>query len=246
MGVDQGEETTMESKRLIFVIAGLAALAAAPAWSAEDEPGSVSFDGLTLVEHADADVTYVLPEADFSVYNRFMIMEPEVAFRRNWQRDVNRGVRSTAARVTTQDMDRIKSQMSELFLEVFTQELNAGGFTIVEEPGEDVLILRPAIINLDVTAPNTTTASRNQTWVANAGSASLFIELYDSLSGQILARAVDSRSARTSAGFQWATSVSNRAEARNALRIWARTLVDSLNEVRERETVISAAPQERL
>jgi hypothetical protein len=234
MGVDQGEETTMEPKRLISVIAGLAAMTAATAWS-EEEPLGVSFDGLTLVERADVDVTYVLPEADFSIYNRFMILEPEVAFRRNWQRDVNRGVRSTAARVTSEDMDRMKSQMSELFLEVFTQELMSGGFTIVEEPGEDVLILRPAIINLDVTAPETQTATRSQVWVANAGSASLFIELYDSQTGQILARAVDSRSARTSAGFQWATAVSNRAEARNALRIWARTLVDSLNEVRHRQ-----------
>src|SRR5688572_3053916 len=156
MGVDQGEETTMEPKRLISVIAGLAAMTAASGWSAEEEPLGVSFDGLTLVEHAEVDVTYVLPEADFSVYNRFMILEPEVAFRRNWQRDVNRGVRSTAQRVSTQDMDRMKSQMSELFLEVFTQELMNGGFTIVEEPDEDVLILRPAIINLDVTAPDTT------------------------------------------------------------------------------------------
>jgi hypothetical protein len=243
---NQGEETIMEPKRLFPIIAGLAAMTAAPGWSAEDEPLGVSFDGLTLIEHADADVTYVLPEADFSLYNRFMIMEPEVAFRRNWQRDVNRGTRSPAQRVNTRDMERIKSQMSELFLEVFTQELTNGGFMIVEEPDEDVLILRPAIVNLDVAAPNTQTANRTQTFVANAGSASLFIELYDSLTGQILARAVDSRSARTSSAFQWASSVTNRAEARNALRIWARTLVDSLNEVRERETVISAAPQERL
>ena len=234
----------MEPQRLISVIAGFAAMTAATGWSAEEEP--LSFDGLALVEHADVDVTYVLPEADFSMYNRFMIMEPQVAFRRNWQRDVNRGVRSPAQIVNTRDMERIKAQMSELFLEVFTQELTNGGFTIVEEPDEDVLILRPAIVNLDVAAPNTQTANRNQTFVANAGSASLFIELFDSLTGQILARAVDSRSARSSASFQWASSVTNRAEARNALRIWARTLVDSLNEVRERETVISAAPQERL
>src|SRR5262245_19657907 len=140
MGVDQGEETTMEPKRLISVIAGFAAMTAATGWSAE-EPLGVSFDGLTLVEHAEADVTYVLPEADFSIYNRFMILEPEVAFRRNWQRDINRGVRSPAQRVTTQDMERIKSQMSELFLEVLMQELMNGGFEIVEEPDEDVLIL---------------------------------------------------------------------------------------------------------
>jgi hypothetical protein len=66
--------------RLISAIAGLAAMTAATGWSAEEEPLGVSYDGLTLVEHAEADVTYVLPEADFTIYNRFMIMEPEVAF----------------------------------------------------------------------------------------------------------------------------------------------------------------------
>jgi Protein of unknown function (DUF3313) len=224
----------MEPKRLISVIAGFAAMTAATGWSAE-EPLGVSFDGLTLVEQAEVDLTYVLPEADFAIYNRFMILEPEVAFRRNWQRDVNRDARTLSQRVTERDMERIKSGMAELFLEVFTQELTAGGFAVVEEPDEDVLILRPAIINLDVAAPNTQSANRTRTFVANAGSASLFIELYDSLTGQILARAVDSRQARNSAGFQWATPVSNRAEARNALRAWARMLVGSLNEIREQE-----------
>jgi hypothetical protein len=220
----------MERRHLISVVAGIAAMTSATAWAADDSTDGQSYDGLTRVENAAADILYVLPDADFTVYKRFIILEPYVAFRRNWQRDQNRN-RSTATRVSDRDMQNIKSGMTELFNEVFTQRLTASGFQIAEEPAEDVMILRPAIVNLDITAPDIPSAARTRTYVANAGSGTLFLELYDSVTGQLLARAVDSRRARNSVGFQWATSVSNRAEARNAMNVWAGMLVDSLNAV---------------
>lgn len=199
------------------------------AWAADELP-AVSHDGLMLVKDSKADVAYILPEAEFAPYDRFMILEPAVAFRKNWERDFNR---SSTRRVRDSDMQRIKTGMAELFLEVVTQELQESGYAIVEEPGEDVMLLRPAIVNLDVTAPDLRSASRTRTYVASAGSASLYIELYDSISGQILARAIDSKEARDHGSFRWATAASNRSEARKMLRRWAEMLVERLEAVRE-------------
>lgn len=201
------------------------------AWASE-EP-ELTYDGLKRVGGAQADVTYVLPEADFAAYNAFIVMEPSVAFRRNWQRDARRTAGRVSRRISDADMERMKSSVADLFKEVFVQRLEGAGFEMAETPGEDVMILRPAILNLDVTAPDAPTG-RSRTFVASAGSGSLFIELFDSVTGQILARAVDSRRARSTPTFQWVTPVSNRAEARRALNIWAGMLVDSLNAVRER------------
>ncbi|HEX6999570.1 MAG TPA: DUF3313 family protein [Gammaproteobacteria bacterium] len=222
----------MERKHLIFSL--IACVMTVSAGRAADDP-ELTHDGLMPIEDTRADAVYVLPEADFAAYNSFIVLEPYVAFRRNWQRDVNRAARGTSGRVSDDDMEQIKSDVAELFREVFVEQLESGGFTVVDEPGEDVMILRPAILNLDITAPDVGSPGRDRTYVTQAGSASLFIELYDSVTGQILARAVDSRRARNSPTFQWATSVSNRAEARRVLNTWAGMLVERLNEVREHE-----------
>jgi hypothetical protein len=195
------------------------------------EPPATEHDGLVLVEDSQADLVYVLPDADFSVYDSFYIVEPMVAFRKNWQRDFNRS--SSQRRVTEADMERIKLGMTELFLEVFTEELEDAGYPVVSDIGENVMILRPAIIDLDVTAPDIPAAGRSRSFATSAGSARIYIEFFDSVTGQILARAADFQRARDNATFQWATSVSNRAEARRILRRWTGMLIDSLDEIRD-------------
>jgi hypothetical protein len=223
----------MDRKHVISILIGCV-MTLSTAWAAEE--GELTHDGLALVEGSDADVKYVLPEADFAVYNGFILLEPVVAFRRNWQREVNRAAGRLSGRVSDGDMEQIKSEVAELFRDVFAEQLEGGGFAVVEEPGEDVMILRPAIVNLDIAVPDaaSTSAGRSRAYAANAGSASLFIELHDSVTGQILARAVDSRRARSSPGFEWVTAASNRADARRVLSTWAEMLVESLNDVRER------------
>ena len=52
-------------------------------------------------------------------------------------------------------MDRIKKEISSEFQRIFKRELQEeGGYTVVDTGARDVLVLRPAIINLDVSAPD--------------------------------------------------------------------------------------------
>ncbi len=57
--------------------------------------------------------------------------------------------------VRTRDMERIKRDLADEFRTVFTQELENGGFPVVEAPDDHVLLIRPAIIDLNVAAPDT-------------------------------------------------------------------------------------------
>jgi len=129
-------------------------------------------------------------------------------------------------------MDRIKADVAALFVEVFKERLEAnGGFEVVEKGGEDVLGLRPAIVDLDISVPDTQTAGRQRTYSATADTATLYIELFDTLSGSIIGRAADRQAARaTSGNFRWSDRVTNTAEARQMFQRWADTLVDFLNE----------------
>ena len=103
------------------------------------------------VENPSVAEAFIDPDADFSVFNRVAVLEPHVAFRTNWQRDQNR---SRAGRVTVRDMERIKSDVATLFARVFTDRLESAGYEVVEVAADDVLVVRPAIIDLDITAPD--------------------------------------------------------------------------------------------
>ncbi len=189
----------------------------------------ISFDGLVRIEDSNVAAAYIDPEADFSVFQRVAILDPFVTFRSNWQRDVNRS--RSRGRIRASDMERIKADVASLFKEVFTERLEADdGFEVVVFADYDVLLLRPAIIDLDITAPDTRSAGRSRTYIASAGAATLYIELFDSLSGDIIGRAIDRRASRIPGRAAWAGRVTNTAEARRMFRGWADILRDFLEQ----------------
>jgi hypothetical protein len=185
------------------------------------------FDDLVAVENPAMEVAYIDPQADFSVFRRVAILEPFVAFRANWQRDQNR---SRSRNVSQRDMDRIKQDVSTLFERVFTERLEAAGYEVVDTAAEDVLVLRPAIIDLDITAPDVPAAGRSRTFTTSTGAATMYVELFDSLTGDMLGRAADRRSIRSAGGrVSWSNSVTNSADARRMLGRWADMFVAFLD-----------------
>lgn len=204
-------------------------------WAAADQAESPefgeehTFDNLVKVEDSKMARAYIDPHADFSVFKRVAILDPFVSFRSNWQRDQNR---SRSRNISSNDMDRIKTDVAALFKQVFTERLEAdNGYEVVDVSGEDVLLLRPAIIDLDITAPDTRDPGRTRTFTASAGAATLYMEVFDSLSGDILGRAADRQVVRSTGGrVTWSNSVSNQAEARRMFGRWAdrfRSFLDS-------------------
>jgi hypothetical protein len=126
-------------------------------------------------------------------------------------------------------MERIKADVATLFERVFSERLEAAGYPVVDVMGDDVLLLRPAIIDLDVTAPDLNTAGRTRNFTASTGAATLYIELYDSVTGDILGRAADRQSVRNAGGnISWSNSVSNMADANRMIGRWADRLVGFL------------------
>jgi hypothetical protein len=187
-------------------------------------------EGLKLVPNTK-NVAYVWaePGADLSQYDRIYLTEPYVAFKKNWQRDQNRG----SIRVSTSDMERIKKDVASLFMEIFTEELQTGGYALANERAEDVLIVKPAIIDLDVNAPDVRSVGRTSTFTTSAGSMTLYIELYDSETDDLLAKALDPQADRDSRFMQWQTGPSNRAAAKRIMQPWAEALRKGLDNARE-------------
>jgi hypothetical protein len=100
-----------------------------------------------------------------------------------------------------------------MFREVFTYVLvSYDGLEVVDVSDYDVLLLRPAIVDLDITAPDTNSAGRSRTFVASAGAATVYIELFDSVSGSRIGRAADRRAASSSGTVSWSSRAMNRSE----------------------------------
>ena len=194
---------------------------------AEEEEGTFDWDGLVAIEESRVHAAFVNPEADFSVFERVAILDPHVAFRSNWQRDQNR---SRTRNIRATDVERIKEDVSALFKDVFTEQLEAAGYEVVNYADEDVLVLRPAIIDLDVVAPDVRSTGRQRTYTTTTGAATLMLELFDSLSGDLIGRAADRRTAGNVGGFATnANRVTNRSNARREFRVWADKLVEFLD-----------------
>ena len=223
----------MKTNTISLILAGMAvaSLATAPVWASNDLP-AVNSEGMELVKGTSKTVIYSDPDADLGIYTSVMLEDATVAFKKNWKRDYNRNTRDLSSKVNDSDMERIKEGVATSFKDAFTKELQAGGYQLVDQPGEFVLILKPAIVNLDVNAPDIRSASRNRTYSESAGEMTLNLELVDSLTNDKIVTVSDRKRDLGHGYTQWRTSGSNRADTNRMMQSWAKSFREGLDEAR--------------
>ena len=123
----------MNSNRILLAILAMvfALAVSSPALAKKSLP-AINDEGMELVKDTKLTTVYADPGADLSTYNRILLQDATVAFKKNWQRDQNR---SNRFKVRTEDMERIQEDVATLFREVFTKELLHGGYELTEEIG---------------------------------------------------------------------------------------------------------------
>jgi hypothetical protein len=211
---------------LSFLASGALGALLPTAVSADEPPQE--WDGLTRVKSKQLDHVYKLPGADFSGYQRVRLDPIEVEFDKNWK--PNDSQRGASRRLTNDDLEKIKKALAEEFRKVFTEELTENGYQVVTEDDDDVLRVSAAIVNLYITAPDKMSAGRSRTYTTSTGHMTLVAELRDSVTGKLMARAVDTVQGRDTGSFQITNSVTNMSSARTALGKWARVLREGMDE----------------
>ena len=220
-------------KLIQFSLATVLFATAGSAIAKQEELPEVTEDGLHRVPDSKMAIVYAEPGADLAQYERIQLMDAYVAFKKNWARD-QRSRSANKLSVNSRDIEKIKGDLAKEFQAVFKKTLEDGGYEVVEESAEDVLLIRPAIINLDVNAPDTMGAGRSTTYTSSAGEMTLYIEIYDSVTGDLIAKALDRRIDNSRNGFYtWTNSVTNSAAAKRILGGWASILLDALNEAKQ-------------
>jgi hypothetical protein len=230
--------TRMKSEQSFGAIGALCAVLACafPVALAAAEPApEVTKDELHLYKQTKERVAYVRPGATFTQYKKVTILDPYVEFSQEWVKDYNRDQRDLSRKIKDSDLERAKKSLQSDFKKIFTEELQKGGrYQVVDSGGPDVLVLRPALINIRVSAPDLMTAGRSTSYVESAGAMTMYLELWDSASNTILARVVDGKVDPNQFG-QRSSSVTNRAAADRMMESWADELRNRLDLVRGKD-----------
>ncbi len=192
---------------------------------------SPDLDGLVEVRAKRMDEAYLLPGADFRQYTAVIIDTPEVAFDKDWMRNMNE-TRILSRRVSQADAEKIAAATRSGLVEAFQDEFRKAGYTIATAPGADVLRLSPSIVKLYINAPDVMAPDRSRTYTIDAGEATLQLKARDSVSGALLGMAVDRREARGTGFVTWTNSVTNRSDFRRLFQQWARICIKGLDELK--------------
>jgi hypothetical protein len=181
-------------------------------------------DGLVRKPAKQVDTLYVKQGASLAHYNQVMLDSVELAFKADWQ--------ARHPEVTASDITRIRSQGSGVFFEIFSAALTRQhGYPLTTQPGPDVLRISATISELDIAA-TPGSAGMQRMHVVNPSDLTLLMELRDSQSGALLARAIDKEKGRGFGNLTVEDAVSNSEQARKALEMWAGLLRAALDDAR--------------
>ncbi len=221
----------MKKILLTFVAMAIAGCSSAPPTIQQGPDAEVSFDGLHVVDNAAFAAALADPDIEFSRYSKIM---PGGAFFEF--RAVKRTSRTHSARSNTREFyidEDARARLEEEVTAIFTEELaKSTRFSVVDEPGPDVLIIRGGLHDIVSFVPPQP-IGRGEIWISSVGEITLLLEVVDSLSGEVIARAVERRAAERGGQAIRANTVTTWAELRRLARRWATTLRDGLDAIPE-------------
>ena len=99
----------MTKRHTVLTLSLILAVTTASAFAKGDKPPEVTHDGLHLVPGTEVAAAWVKPGTDFSDYDKIMILEAGVAFRKNWLIDKNR---TSVYHITKNDVEKMKEGMA--------------------------------------------------------------------------------------------------------------------------------------
>jgi hypothetical protein len=189
-----------------------------------------SWDGLELKQVKGVDAVYLLPGAQFKPYTTVMIDPVQVAFDKNWE--PNQYERDISRHLSTKDIEKIRTEMSQVFREVFVEELQKGGYTVVQETSPETLRVSPGLANVYITAPDKMAPGRSYTLTSESGRMTLVMELRDGSTAQLIGRVLDTKVGDNFGRMMITDSVTNSADFRQAVRQWASRLRQGLDNLK--------------
>lgn len=195
----------------------------------DDSPeAEVTFDGLYPIKGGSANAAWARPDFDISQYSKIMLLGVGIEYRPG-------GASGKLYRPGSGDdyyeiTDQQKAGLRDIVSEAFIRELGASEhFTLVDEAAPDVLLIVGGLLDVVSFVPPEQ-AGGTDIYLSRVAEATLVLEIRDSATNAILARAVDRRAAEdTARGFRQSNRVVNTAQVRRMANAWGRKLRERLD-----------------
>jgi hypothetical protein len=204
---------------VLGLVAGCAG--SSPTIDTSDE-ADMTFDGLYPVKGGTADQAWARPGADISQYSKIMLQGVGIEYRPGGESGRFSYGRAGTDHYEISDAQkqRLRSVVRDAFLDELAQ---SEYFSLVTEPGPDVLLIRGALHDVVSYVPPEP-LGRGEIFLSKVGEATLVLEIRDSVSEAIIARAVDRRAAEDALGMRASNRVNNLSEVKRLARTWGSLL----------------------
>lgn len=249
------QEYPAMATRAVCPFAALTLLAAVLAAAACTPPNPVietdgpTYDGMVPVRDSGMKEAWVKPEINISSYQQILLLPVEVQFRAVRPGAGNPAFASQERNfpVSPADQQRLVDTVTTTFRDALAQSRT---LKLTTEPGPDVLLVRTSLLDIVSKVPPEG-PGRTETFVDEFGAATLVLELQDSLSGEILARAVDRRAADPMDGvgglgagnLSRANPVTTWSEVRRLSQRWATLVTRRIDQLYNRGRMPGQSPQ---
>jgi hypothetical protein len=198
---------------------------------ADTDPSQSAFPGQIVKYQTRDGVLLADGDVDWSRYTRVQLERGTVKFREDWVQDQRQIIDNSIIREA--DLERIKTDMSDLLEKVLTRKLSdKDGYTLSAESGADVLRFTPRIEKLDIYAPDRARNYIGHVLTDSQGSMVLVMDISDSVSGELLASAVQKQVDQESGYLESTSSGTNRRAFRQMMERWAIWFLELFDEVR--------------
>jgi len=220
---------------LCFAALALGACATPAPTMDMSEDAELSFDGLRPIQNSVLQKAWAKPGVDLTIFTKIKLQGAGSEYRPGGQSGRTMSSRSRGGAFEMTETQ--KARFQEIAVEVALEELgNSEQFTLVDEIGPDVLLIRVALLDVVSFVPPQT-AGRSEVFLSSVGEATLVVELRDSITDAILARAMDRRAAGDTSGLMSrSNSVTNTTEVRRLIRRWMSNLRERLDELGARNS----------
>lgn len=190
---------------------------------------------LVRVDHANVKLAYVDPNADFRRFTAILLTPLGVDNVKIVQPANSLSVPGRQEWALT---DADKKRLQEDFQAAIRQQLvQKGGYTMVQAAGENVLQISAILTRIAPTAPKDDYRSRptgrSQVFTEGAGDLDVTVTFSDSMSGEVLALAKDTRSGSSLWGVN--NRVTNTAELRRVFNAWGMQMRAQLDRIHQKE-----------
>lgn len=198
-----------------------------------------SFDGLRKIDSPiEGRDIYMNPTADFSQFETIQILKAYVAFKKDWKKDFDKKHRSIGIAITDKEILTIKAKVSETFDKEFKKEFNQNGYPVVDVAKSKTLLIRPALVDLDLINPGgVIPPSNSKSFTREDESVTLYLELYDGVTGEILARIAENKNISKNQFYGWQNRSRNNSDMVRVLTEWAKELRTFLDNAHKNKNI---------